>query len=187
MQKLKINPGLAAVILVAGLLTGGQTLLTVVVLMFAFCEVDSKVTNIAVKVITFFVGLALFNLLWSGIYNSADGIAYCLQKLCETINNWIPATSAFRIPTTDFMTPINAFVQIADRVITILLIFVKLGFVISLFAGKDKKATGLVGKVQDYITKSLVFINNINGVQQRTAQTTTNTEVPPQNPPTANA
>ena len=48
MNKLKINNGLAAIILLASLFAGWQTLLLAVILMLIFCEVNDKVRNLMV-------------------------------------------------------------------------------------------------------------------------------------------
>ena len=59
MNKLKINNSLAAIILVAALFAGWQTMLLVVLLMLIFCELDDKIKNLATTVIAFLVGLTL--------------------------------------------------------------------------------------------------------------------------------
>ena len=61
MNKLKINNGLAAIILLASLFAGWQTLLLAVILMLIFCEVNDKVRNLMVNVIAFLVGLTLIS------------------------------------------------------------------------------------------------------------------------------
>ena len=72
MNKLKINNSLAAIILVASLFAGWQTMLLVVLLMLIFCELDDKIKNLATTVIAFLVGLTLISILWALIYDGVN-------------------------------------------------------------------------------------------------------------------
>lgn len=69
MNKVKINSGLASIILIASLFTGLQSLLLVTVLLFIFTDINDKIQIIAIKVITFYVGITLFSLAWGLIYD----------------------------------------------------------------------------------------------------------------------
>ena len=64
MGKLKINSGLISLILVACLFMGWTTMLTVAALILIFCEIDDKVKNVFVRVLSFLIAITLFNLLW---------------------------------------------------------------------------------------------------------------------------
>lgn len=75
-NKIKINPGLASIVLVGAFFAGWQTLLTVIVFMFAFCEVDESAKNVAIKVVTFLVGITVVSVLWNIL---VDGVGVAID------------------------------------------------------------------------------------------------------------
>lgn len=72
MLKAKVSTGLAAIMLISSLFVGWQTMLIVTILLFAFCEVDGKVKDIAIRVITFFIGLTLVITAWGLIVDGVE-------------------------------------------------------------------------------------------------------------------
>ena len=87
MNKLKINNGLAAIILLASLFAGWQTLLLAVILMLIFCEVNDKVRNLMVNVIAFLVGLTLISFAWSIISDGVSLVFKGIESIVNVINS----------------------------------------------------------------------------------------------------
>ena len=71
-NKLKLTPGVASVILLAAFLGGGTTLFTVAIFFLCFCELDEKIHNTMVKIFTFFVGITIVTLGWNIIMSGAN-------------------------------------------------------------------------------------------------------------------
>lgn len=87
MNKIKINSGLACLILLVSLFVGFETLLLVSILMLLFCECDDSVKINMSKFITFMAGIAIFKLSWTVVSN---GIS-----LGTTINNLIQIFNSY--------------------------------------------------------------------------------------------
>ena len=85
MNKYKINPGLASVILVAAFLAGGATLLTITALIFLFCEIDDRVEKTATRVITFFIGITIVTLGWNLLVQGIGIVTGLITKLFTSI------------------------------------------------------------------------------------------------------
>ena len=88
MNKVKINPGLASIALLASLFAGWQTLLIVTVLLFAFCEVDEKTKGVATSVLAFFVGFTIISWGWDLIESVLYMVPSLLTKFVEIINKF---------------------------------------------------------------------------------------------------
>ena len=81
MNKYKINYGLAAALLIAAFLVGWQTLLIVAALLFIFCEMQERVKNLAVDLVTFGIGLEIVKMFWEVIYKAVNMIPTVIDKL----------------------------------------------------------------------------------------------------------
>ena len=97
MNKLKINNGLAAIILLASLFAGWQTLLLAVILMLIFCEVNDKVRNLMVNVIAFLVGLTLISFAWSIISDGISLVFKGIESIVNVINSYLSYTNLISI------------------------------------------------------------------------------------------
>ena len=49
MSKIRMNTGLASIILVASIFAGWQGMLLAIILLFAFCDVEDTVKNVAIS------------------------------------------------------------------------------------------------------------------------------------------
>ena len=174
MGKVKINPGLAAVILVASFLGGVATLATVAILLFLFCEVDEKVQKVAVKLLTFIIALTLFTLIWNLIYG---GIAEVIGSLKDLINTYADYSTSATV--TKVFKPFELALSVTDEVVSILITVAKIAFVFAVLAGKDKESQSFVAKkIDEFVNKALGFINNVNGVRTETTAATTEADSP---------
>lgn len=167
MGKVKINPGLAAVILVVAFLGGVTTMATVAILLFLFCEVDEKVQKVAVKLLTFIIALTLISLIWNVIH---EGIYYTLNSLKELITTYTDyeaTATAVKI-----FKPLELALSITDEVISILITVAKIAFVFAVLAGKEKNSQSFIArKIDEFVNKVLGFIGNVNGVQTEAPKT----------------
>lgn len=162
MTKSKISTGLAAVILVGSLFVGWQTMLIVTVLLFALCDVDEKVKSIAIKVITFYIGLTLVIMAWDLIYDGVDLIFTSIDKIVATINSYLDYGKQIDIEKLQayVIIPAGNLLKIADNIADYLFVFVKFSFIISLFAGKNQKDNLITNKINGFVSKVLAFINS---------------------------
>lgn len=159
MNKIKINTGLASIMIVASIFAGWQTLLLVVLLMFMFCEIDDKVKNVAIKVITFYVGFYIVYLGWDVVVVAANLLVKAISSLVATINTYLDPLDYLSV--TKIIAPINFVIDIADGAVDILFIVVKLGFVISVLTGKTNKTNSLSKKINEYVAKALNYVNGV--------------------------
>lgn len=164
MTKVKINSGLMALMIVASLFVGWQTMLLVTVLLFAFFEVDENVKNVAIKVITFYIGLTIVSAFWGLVVDGIGLVTGSLDKIFATINTYLDYTKMIEI--NKFISPINSIVKIADDIVNYLFVFVKLGFIIAILTGKNKKDNFIMVKINGYVNSALNFINNFGAPMQ---------------------
>lgn len=174
MAKVKINPGLACVMLVASLFAGWECLLLVTLLMFIFCEIDERIKSVATKVITFYVGLSIVSLGWSIIVSGVKALTDAITSIVAIINTYRDPLDDI-VSAAKIIAPITNLMDIADSVVEVLLVVAKLGFIISVFTFKPEKSNPLSTKINEYVNKVLNFISG-NG------NTSSNTPHEPQQP-----
>ena len=171
MGKVKINNNLAALMLVASIFGGWECLLLVTLLMFIFCEVDDKIQNVAIRVITFYVAYTIVSMGWSVIYSGVSTAEGAITNIVATINTYLDPAEA--IETTKLIVPIKNILAIADSVMDLLFLIVKLGFVVSVFTFKPASTNPLTTKINEYVNKVLNYINGNVNVQAAAPASTT--------------
>jgi len=164
MSKVKLNSGLAAIILLASLFSGWQTLLIVTALMFIFCDIDDKVKNVAIKVITFYVGLYLVSLCWDLINDGVDFIISAVGNLVSTINCYLDYDKLIDISklNTYLFNPISYIMKILDGAVSWLIIFAKVTFIICVLSNKQMKENVIVKKINEFVTKAVNYVQSFN-------------------------
>lgn len=162
MNKLKINNGLAAIILLASLFAGWQTLLLVVILMLIFCELNDKIKNLMISVVAFFAGLTLVSLAWSLISDGIDLAFNGIESIVSVINSYLSISNRIDIINLQakFITPVKTIVTFLDSGISYLILFTKFAFIVSVLAGTTMKENPFNKKVSEFIQKILNFTNN---------------------------
>ncbi len=170
MNKIKINSGLASIMLVASLFAGWQTLLLITILMFGFCEVEERVKDVAVKVITFFVGFTIVSVGWDIIVNGIGVVTGGIDSLVDMINSYLDPIDV--INANKLIAPIIALKNIASSIMSVLFMIVKLGFIISILTGKSGSKNVLSSKIDEYVNKALNYVSgNVGTTVNQTMQT----------------
>lgn len=161
MNKIKLNAGLASVILVACLFAGWSTLLTVAVLMFLFCDLDDRVKGVATKVIAFYIGYTLLSQAWGFIY---DGIGLLLSELSNIVRfiNDLFNASLDLTKIYDILNPIYDLCGIADRIFVFFLAVIKFMFIVNVFSNKPMKENIIVKYINNFVAKVVTYINSID-------------------------
>lgn len=157
MNKVKINPGLASIALLASLFAGWQTLLLVTVILFGFCEIDEKTKGIATNVIAFFVGYTIITVGWDLIETIVYFIPDLIEKLIGIINNFLSPLNYISIST--ITGPINYVIGLIGSIVDLLFVIVKLSFIITVLSGKNPRKFMLSGLFNKFIDKAINFIN----------------------------
>lgn len=187
MNRVKISSGLAAIVLLASLFSGWSTLLTVTVLILLFCELDEKIKSIMVRVITFYVGLTIFDLAWGLIVDGINLIPSTIEQLVTVINSYLSKPIDILKLEVYLLNPATSLVGIADGIINYLIIFAKFAFIVCILGNKAMKENFVVKKINEYVNKAVNYINsfeiNANNMQQQTAyvQGQPNVQMPQQN------
>jgi len=162
MSKAKINPGLAAVMVVASMFAGWQTLLIVSVLLLLFCDLEEKVKTIMVRVITFMAGLALFSMCWGLIVEGVGLIPKTLNSGVDFINTFLSVGDKIDASTlqTKLCNPINIAVNAVDNIVSFLITLAKFAFIIALLTGKKSKDNAISTKINGYVSKFVNYVNS---------------------------
>jgi len=171
MGKLKINSGLLSLVLVACLFTGWGTMLTVAVLVLIFCEMDDKVKNIFVRVLSFFVAITLFNLFWDLITGGINLGISSIKDIITVINSYLDYDKIITLGKLDTQVfiPIQELISIADSIIAYIIMFVEFSFAVSLFLNKPGKPNFVIKKIEGYVNSVVNFVNSFEfgaGFQQ---------------------
>ena len=160
MNKIKVNTGIVSLVLLACLFSGWQTMLIVSILLFLFCEVDEKTKQIAIRVITFYVGITLIGLAWDLIEGGVGLILDTIQKVLDLINYYRRSLDILTIAKVS--TPIITVLGIGSSIITYLILLTKFFFILAVLAGKEPKENPFSKQVNNFVSKAVNFINNLN-------------------------
>ena len=161
MTKVKMNSGLACAMLVASIFAGWEALLLVTLLMFIFVEVDEKIQNVAIRVITFYVGYTIVSMGWNLISLGVDFVVDAIKNVVDIINTYVDPVDYVNV--NKIIVPVTSIFAIVDSGVSVLLLLARLGFVVSVFTFKPSKVTPLSTKINEYVNKVLNYINgNIN-------------------------
>ena len=168
MEKAEIKPGIAALIIVATMFAGWEATLIVTALLLLFCDLEDRVKNILIKVLTFTAGLALFTLCWSLIVQGITVVVDTIVDIVGVINGYLDVES--KIDITDlqryFLTPVKSLTTIADNIVGFLFLFAKFAFVVAIITGKQMKNNFFFDKINGYVNKFINYVNNTdNGTQ----------------------
>ena len=174
MSKFKISSGLAAVVLLVSLFAGWSTLLLVTVLMLLFCEISEEVKKVMISVITFFAALTLFSMAWGIVVDGVSLVVNSLKSLIGIINTYLSnPINIFKLET-NVIHPVTTLVDLADNIVSYLVVLAKFGFVIAILSNRPMKENFVVKKINGYISKFVNYINtfevSINNVQQSNVQ-----------------
>ena len=186
MNKLKISPGLAGIVLLACLFSGWQTLLIVVILMLLFCDVDDKIKNLITKIVAFYAALTIFSTAWSLLTDAFDVAVGIFNKVLATINSYLGYANQLDVSGINnyVLTPLTNLVNIADSIVVYLLALIKFMFIITTIKNQPVKENAVINKINEFVTKIINYINNldfgtpvtanannVNPVQNTTTQT----------------
>lgn len=157
MSKLKVNPNLAAVLVLVGLFAGWQYMIWAVLFVF-LCEDDENLKSITIKTIALLAACYLFQNVWNlieggygVIYDIIKGIFIIIQSIDETV--LMPS-----FITILFTSILGTVVSIIGSIISLLILFTKISFVISVISNKAFNKP--FSKIDEYLT---LFTNYILG------------------------
>lgn len=168
MSRIKINSGLASLVLLASVFSGWQTMLLTIILLFAFFDVDETVKKVLVSVITFYVGYQIVAIGWDIIVSVVNAILNGLTGLVGVFNNYVDAIDQISI--VKLTSPVAYVIETLDDIVSIMLVLAKVGFVISTITGKAGKTNMVTSKIQEYVNKALNYVNNFVNSQQVNTQ-----------------
>ena len=187
MSKVKVNTGLAGIILLTCLFSGWETLLLVVILMLLFCKVDDKLKNLIIKIIAFYTAFTIVTTAWSLIVEGIQVVISSFDNIVETINSFLSINNRIDFSKLDsyVLSPISRVVGIADNILEYLFLLIKFTFIISTIQNKNLKDNAITRKINEFITKVVNYINSIDlGTNNATANANINpnmVNVPNQN------
>ncbi len=161
MNKLKISPGLAGIILLTSLFVGWQTLLLAVLLMLLFCEVDDKIKSLIIKVVSFFAAYTIVVTAWDLIVSGVDVVTGTIVKILNLFSELLDDPIDYSNFSKYFLSPISSVVKIADGVLSYLFILIKFGFILSTIQNKPMKDNAVSKKINEFVNKVVNYINGL--------------------------
>lgn len=161
MNKVKINSGLASVLVLVSLFAGWQTLLLVVLFILLFCELDDTIKGMIIKVVSFYAALALFSTLWGLLTDVFPLAVNSFDKFIEIIEGYIDEPIDLSKVHAYLFDPINSIISIADSIVQYLIVLVKFMFIISVLANKVMKENFITKFINKYVDKVVDFVNGI--------------------------
>jgi len=169
MGKVKINSGLAIILLVACLFSDWQTFLLFGLLMLIFCEIDENVKKTVVTVATFKIGISIVSVGWGIIYDlinvGVDGYDAIISLVGKEMDfDTINFLNNFRTLATNVLSIVNG-------VVSALITLTKLAFVITILTGKKRNENFISKRINNYVSKAVNYVNNINLNNQPNQQT----------------
>lgn len=172
MTKVKINYGLASIIVLASLFAGWQTLLIVIALLLLFCEVDEQLKNVIIRVVTFFIGLTLVTMIWNLIVDGCDVLFNSIHNIFRTINSFLSYENQIDITKLDshFINPATYLINIANDVLTYVFVLIKVLFIIETLKGKNIKDNFISLKIRNFTDKAISYIGKIEFASQQETQ-----------------
>ena len=162
MNKLKISKALASLILLGCLFVGWETALIVVVLMLIFCDIED-IKSVMVRVLTFYVGITLFLMLWNLIVDGYSTLYTSIQALEGTINGYLSKPLDINGMYKYFLTPVKSLIGILDIIVKYLVVVVKFLFIIAVLTNRKEKENFFSKFINKYINMAVSYVNNING------------------------
>ena len=170
MSKLKINSGLASVILLACLFSGWATFLTVVILMLIFCEISDSVKQVLIRVITFYFGITLLSMAWGLLVDGVNLVIDSFNDFIGIINSYLTDPISVYKLEAYLLTPIAKVVSLADGIISYLLVFIKFSFILAVLGNKKLKDNFIVIKLNIFVDKVVSFVNSFEMMQNNMQQ-----------------
>ena len=170
MSKLKINSGLASVILLACLFSGWATFLTVVILMLIFCEISDSVKQVLIRVITFYFGITLLSMAWGLLVDGVNLVIDSFNVFIGIINSYLTDPISVYKLEAYLLTPIAKVVSLADGIISYLLVFIKFSFILAVLGNKKLKDNFIVIKLNIFVDKVVSFVNSFEMMQNNMQQ-----------------
>ena len=164
MTKLKINYGLASLMVIASMFAGWQTLLLVVILLLLFCDIDEQLKNVITKVVTFFIGYTLITMIWSLIVQGSDVLLNSIDNILKTINSYLSYGNQIDVSKIHsyFINPVSYLVTIVDDILSYVFIIIKVLFIIDTLRNKNIKDNAISVRIRKYTDNALNFISKIN-------------------------
>ena len=157
MNKIKVNPGIASIALVASIFAGWETLLIVTVLLFALCEVDEKTKGIATNVLAFYLSFTIIVWAWDLIETVLYFIPTLITKGIDLLNNFLSPLDVIYAST--ITSPINSVLAGIGSIISLIFTIIKLSFVVNIISGKNPRNFFMSGLFKKFIDKAINFIN----------------------------
>ncbi len=156
MSKYKVNHTIAAILLIASFFASWQTMVLLGALLFIFCEMEDRLKNLTVSLISFSIGLKLVEIFWGIIYSASNLIPEILEKLVGIINYYLDPYDAISLTKFQLyvINPIADLFDIGNSIFDYLVIIASFVFITSLLIGVNKK--GFV--IDKLITK---YVNNV--------------------------
>lgn len=155
MNKVKLNPGITILILLASFLSGWSTLLIVSIIILAFCETNEKINSVLTKIISFLIIITLVTLGWNVITNAFELFASVIEKFVTIINCYLDIDKTISLVKFNkyFITPINTLLSIITNIITFIISVSKVAFVLFILSGKELKENSITKKVNKLFSK----------------------------------
>ena len=168
MEDSKKYTKLFSLILLVSIFAGWQVMLLVAILLLLFGKVEEPVKKMAIAVITFAAGLALFNLFWELISSGISLVISGITSLITFFNSYLDSPISILNLQRYLFNPIQVVVAFLDLAIKYAITFMKFCFIVAMLAGKEMKSNFIFDKIKGFITKFTDFVSEKSVVDQST-------------------
>ena len=159
MEESKKYTKLYSLLLLVSLFAGWQVMLLVAVLLLLFGKVEETVKKLAITVIAFAAGIALFELFWNLITGGVALATSGIESLVTLLNSYLDRPITIINLQRYLLSPISIVVEFLDMAIKYAIMFMKFCFIISILAGKEIKSNFIFDKIKEFVTKFTNFVS----------------------------
>ena len=186
MNKLKINKALAALMMVASIFAGWQTVLIVAILLLIFTDIEPGTKEMMTKVIAFLLVLTLIDYGWDLIAGAWNFVQNVVAELVGFINSYLDYGKQISLVKLElyFFGAFDHIFNIGTKAVAIILVAAKVFFATGILFGKKHKPNAISTKIEGMIAKIINYVNTYGSTPAPApAPAAPSAPVPPMTPP----
>ncbi len=159
MEESKKYSKVYALMLIVSIFAGWQVMLLVAALLLIFGKVEESVKKMAITVITFAAGIALFSLFWDLITGGVALVTNGIESLVTFLNSYLDNPITIIKLQRYLINPITIVVNFLDTVIKYAIMFMRFCFVVAILKGAEIKSNFIFDKINTFVQRFVDFVS----------------------------